>query len=182
MTSKTTEFNSCSKLATVETVKAMTSLYDKLKKDGISPFDYLLKLQNALQSDLVTRYGRTYIPSELYKTGTKGQLYDFIKDQQDCINDEMSELYMSISGTHLSPSEQSAIWKKWKSNYDNLRKEQINDNLDENAILERSFEMIDIMHFVFNMLICLGVDSEQKLFTLYCLKHAENLKRYEDNY
>lgn len=177
-----TEFNSCSKLATDESVQAMNNLYDKLKKDGISPFDYLLKLQNALQTDLVTRYGRTYIPSELYKTGTKGQLYDFIKDQQDCINDEMSELYMSISGTHLSPSEQSAIWKKWKSNYDNLRNEQINENLDENAMLERSFEMIDIMHFVFNMLICLGVDSEQKLFTLYCLKHAENLKRYEEIY
>lgn len=178
----TKEFNSCSKLANEETINAMNMLYEKLKKDGVSPFDYLLKLQNSLQTDLVARYGRTYVPSELYKTGKKGELYDFIKDQQDCINDEMNELFHSISGTHLTPSEQSAIWKKWKSNYDNLRNEQINDNLDENSQLERSFEMIDIMHFVFNMLICLGVDSEQKLFTLYCLKHAENLKRYDENY
>ena len=178
----TKEFNSCSKLANEETINAMNMLYEKLKKDGVSPFDYLLKLQNSLQTELVTRYGRTYVPSELYKTGKKGELYDFIKDQQDCINDEMNELFHSISGTHLTPSEQSAIWKKWKSNYDNLRNEKINDNLDENSQLERSFEMIDIMHFVFNMLICLGVDSEQKLFTLYCLKHAENLKRYDENY
>ena len=109
--------------------RLQSELGDKLKKDGVSPFDYILKLQNLLQTDLVTRYGRNYIPSELYKTGKKGELYDFIKDQQDCINDEMNELYSAIAGTHLPSSEQSAIWKKWKSNYDNLRSEQINEKL-----------------------------------------------------
>ena len=50
---KTTEFNSCAKLANAETLNTMNALYDKLKKDGVSPFDYILRLQNLLQLTLL---------------------------------------------------------------------------------------------------------------------------------
>lgn len=43
------------------------------------------------------------------------------------------------------------------------------------------FEMIDIMHFVVNMLLALKIESKD-LYVLYMLKNLENARRYNSGY
>ena len=174
------EFNSCSHLVEQETIKEINAKYDEILANGKSPFDFMLNLQETLQKDLSKRYQRELSPKALFERGNKGQLADYIQYQQYAINNEIDELLNAIAGTSLKPSEQSSIWKKWKSNHDELRSQSIN-HLTHDEKLERSFEMIDIMHFIYCMLLSLGID-ERELFVLYCLKNKENMNRYENKY
>lgn len=172
-----TEFNTCAHLT--EDLKVATDKYHQLKQNGESPLNYLLNLQNQLQIDLENRYpGRTIAPKNLK---TKGELVDFLMDQKRAIDDEFQELVHSVAGTNKSDKDQTSIWKKWKSNYESLRSEGINEGLTEEEQLERAFEAIDIFHFWNNVLIALGLD-EQKIFELYYLKNIENLRRYNNHY
>lgn len=172
-----TEFNTCAHLA--DDLKIAAEKYQNLINAGVSPFNYLLNLQNQLQMDLEQRYpGRTIAPENLK---TKGELVDFLMDQKRAIDDEFQELIHAVAGTNKSAKDQTSIWKKWKSNYESLRAERINEGLTEEEQLERAFEAIDIFHFWNNVLLALGLD-EQKIFELYYLKNIENIRRYRSNY
>lgn len=173
------EFNSCAALLSEENLKEASSVYQEIKNVGESPFDYLLKLQNRLQVNLEAQYpGRTVAPLNIK---TKGELAQFLMDQKQAFDDEFQELLLSVAGTNKSAKDQTTIWKKWKSGYESLRAEGVNEGLDENEQVERDFEAIDLMHFFNNMLLALGFD-EQKVFQLYYLKNLENARRYKDNY
>lgn len=174
-----TEFNSCAALLSEENLKEATAVYQEIKTNGDSPFDYLLDLQNKLQISLASQYpGRTVAPGEIK---TKGELAEFLTDQKQAFDDEFQELLLSVAGTNKSAKDQTTIWKKWKSGYEALRAEGVNEGLDENEQVERDFEAIDLMHFFNNMLLALGFD-EQKVFQFYYLKNLENARRYKDNY
>lgn len=174
-----TEFNSCAALLSEENLKEATAVYQEIKTKGGSPFDYLLDLQNKLQINLESQYpGRTVAPGEIK---TKGELAEFIQDQKQAFDDEFQELLLAVAGTNKSAKDQTTIWKKWKSGYDALRAEGVNEGLNQNEIAERDFELIDMIHFINNMLLALGFD-EQKLFQYYYLKNLENARRYKNNY
>lgn len=165
------EFNSCAHLVRDADEPVINSIDDNLNQ--------MLAMQNRLQEELAGKYpGRALPPLRLK---TKGQLVDFLLDQKQAFDDEFNELILSIAGTSKPANDQSAVWKKWKSNYDSLRSEEINEGLSEDEITERNFEMVDIMHFVFNMLLAVGLDSD-KLHYLYMLKNEENLRRYNSGY
>ena len=177
------EFNKCSHLVTnQEDINFINNKLEELKHTGISPLTYMLQMQDSLQKTLHEKYNRTPIPSQMQYTATKGELSDYIMEQQYAINDEFSELIHSIAGTSKDSKTASAIWKKWKSEYENIRNEHNTLDLTDEELLERQFEMVDIMHFIFVCLLALGIDSDEKLFTLYALKNKENLTRYNNNY
>jgi hypothetical protein len=170
------EFNQCAHLMT--NIKQASDTYDEIRKNGGSPFNELLKLQNSLQHNLKERLGRTIPPDELK---TKGELVDFLFDQKHAFDDEFMELLHSIAGSNKSEKDQSSVWKKWKSGYTSLRSEDINEGLTENEIHEKNMEIIDMMHFFNNMLLALGLDEKQ-IFEYYYLKNQENFNRYQNGY
>jgi hypothetical protein len=80
----------------------------------------------------------------------------------------------------LPEKDRSALWKKWKGKYEDLRAENV-DTLSHEDRLELMFEVIDAAHFFNNVLLALGVDAET-YFTLYYLKNAENIARQKRGY
>ena len=173
-----TEFNSCAALLSEENLKQAYHAYQEIKNLGESPFDYLLDLQNRLQQNLESQYRRTVAP---FNIKTKGELAQFLLDQKQAFDDEFQELLLSVAGTNKSAKDQTTIWKKWKSGYETLRAEDVNEGLTQDEQAERDFEVIDMFHFFNNMLLALGFD-EKRVFQYYYLKNLENVRRYKDNY
>ena len=170
------EFNSCAHL--LDNIDEASDTYDEIRKNGGSPFNELLKLQNSLQHNLKERLGRTIPPDELK---TKGELVDFLFDQKRAFDDEFMELIHACAGSNKSDKEQTSIWKKWKSDYTQLRSEDINEGLTEEEIHEKNMELCDLTHFFLNMVLALGL-TEKELFEYYYLKNKENFNRYQNGY
>ena len=170
------EFNSCAHL--LDNIDEATKKYNEIKLSGGSPLNEMLKMQNQLQVNLKEKLGRTIPPDELK---TKGELVDFLFDQKRAFDDEFMELIHACAGSNKSDKEQTSIWKKWKSDYTKLRSEDINEGLTEEEIHEKNLELIDALHFVFNMILALGLDEKQ-IFEYYYLKNRENFNRYQNGY
>jgi hypothetical protein len=151
----------------------------KIKKNyDVSPLNEMLKMQNQLQVNLKEKLGRTIPPDELK---TKGELVDFLFDQKRAFDDEFMELIHACAGSNKPEKEQTSIWKKWKSDYTQLRAEDINEGLTEEEIHEKNFELCDMFHFFLNMILALGL-TEKELFEYYYMKNKENFNRYQNGY
>ena len=170
------EFNSCAKL--MQNLPEATNALSNVIFNGKSPLNEMLKMQNQLQVNLKDKLGRTIPPDELK---TKGELVDFLFDQKRAFDDEFMELIHACAGSNKSDKEQTSIWKKWKSNYTQLRAEDINEGLTEEEIHEKNFELCDMFHFFLNMILALGL-TEKELFEYYYMKNKENFNRYQNGY
>jgi len=53
--------------------------------------------------------------------------------------------------------------------------------MSENDKKELKMELIDIQHFLFNMMLAAGMTTEE-LFNFYFSKNLENRRRQENNY
>lgn len=172
------EFNTCAHLAEEENLNDMALDYYNLLHTKSSPFLECLEMQNSLQEHLAARLGRVKPPRQLE---TKGELIDFLLDQKLAIDDEFRELIEAVHGMSRPESERSAGWKKWKSKHEEIRAEGINEGLTPEDIHERTMEMIDIMHFIMNCLLALGINSVD-LYSYYMLKNKENFERQKRGY
>ena len=171
------EFNSCAHLVKSEDLEAARQLYDELLLSNQDPYAYILNLQNSLQEKLSTSLGRLKAPKDLK---TKGEVYDFVLQQKIALDDEWREMVEAMAGMSLPEKDRSALWKKWKGKYEDLRTENI-DSLSHEDRLELMFEVIDAAHYFNNVLLALGVDAET-YFTLYYIKNAENIARQKRGY
>lgn len=168
------EFNTCSHLIAEESLIGLQEQYRKT----LNPLQDMLEMQNFLQNDLSKRMPERNIRPD--SITTKGELMDFLDRNFDSIMDEYRELKTSIGGMSLGASKASAVWKPWKTEHLEQRKSLIG-SLSAEDTLEMKFEMIDILHFVYAMLLALDMD-EQEIYTLYMLKNKENLNRYANKY
>lgn len=171
------EFNSCAALTQskeftrfLQECESMPGNIDLLQK--------MLNTQNLLQEDLFKRLNRTIPPLQIH---TKGELIDFLIDQKLAFDDEFRELIESCHGMSRPDSERSAAWKKWKSKYSDIRNEAVNEKLTDDDIAEKHMELIDMLHFVFNMCLALGMDSKL-IYAHYMAKNAENFARASRGY
>ena len=171
------EFNQCANLVDSEALQKAQALYHNLLRAGKDPQQYLLDLQNSLQERVAKEHGRVQAPKEIK---TKGELYDFVHDQKVAIDDEWREMVEAMAGMSLPEKDRSALWKKWKGKYTDLRSESIASLSDEDR-LELLFEGIDICHFWNNVLLALGLDAETA-FVLYAIKNAHNIERQDNGY
>ena len=171
------EFNQCANLVDSEALQKAQALYHNLLRAGKDPQQYLLNLQNSLQERVAKEHGRVQAPKEIK---TKGELYDFVHDQKVAIDDEWREMVEAMAGMSLPEKDRSALWKKWKGKYTDLRSESIASLSDEDR-LELLFEGIDICHFWNNVLLALGLDAETA-FVLYAIKNAHNIERQDNGY
>lgn len=79
----------------------------------------------------------------------------------------------------------------WLSNYSRAMREEILEldeellwkwwSKDEIDIQNIRVELIDILHFLVSALICSGLTPE-KVYDIYCQKHAVNLSRQDSGY
>lgn len=143
----------------------------KVSEENFS-FQDMLNLQKNLQADLAIRLPETNIDPLDIKS--KGQMKEWFRDNRDAISDEFTELIEAIGG------QDSAIWKKWKSNHVELCAENWED-LSKDEMLELKYEAIDIMHFMNNIFVALKMDAKE-IGQLYAAKNAENLRRYKEQY
>ena len=172
------EFNSCANLIDTDEYKEARQKYTELLANGVDPFSVILNMQNQLQTKLADTYpGRCKSPADLKTLGDK---YDWIRDNKIAFDDEYSELIAALGGMNKTPKDRSSLWKRWKSNYENIRNENFSD-LAPNERLELLFECIDQVHFFANQILALEMTAED-IFTLYYAKNAENFKRYNSGY
>lgn len=167
------EFNACAKLYDKGAVERQVQSFQVNTK----PFNTILETQNRLQLQLHEKFPHNLPPSKVL---TKGELIDCLDANFDAIMDEFRELKNSVGGMSRGEKAASAVWKRWKTDNLKMREELISDMSEEDR-LEMKFEMIDILHFVCNMLTALDISYEE-LFVLYMLKNKENANRYKSNY
>lgn len=169
------EFNSCASLIKdKEKFDELTSMYEGSK----DPFQEIIDMQRALQTVLAQKLPERNIKPVDIKT--KGQLIDWLDRNFDAIMDEFRELKTSVGGMSNGEKSASSVWKAWKADNSSQRASEI-DSMSEEDRLEMVFEMIDIMHFVVNMLLALRIESKD-LYVLYMLKNLENARRYNAGY
>lgn len=171
------EFNKCAALVNTKDLLAAETMYASLLNSNKDPMQALLDLQNSLQEDISEKHGRVPAPK---KIKTKGELYQFVLDQKIAIDDEWREMVEAIAGMSLDPKDRSALWKKWKKQYGEVRA-GLTEDLSPEDRLELMFEAIDICHFWNNVLLALDIDAKT-MFVLYFLKNAENFSRQERGY
>ena len=171
------EFNSCSSLLNKEYVEKAKIAYERELVVGRDPLQMMLNMQKSLQDKLADSLGR--IP-RIENIKTKGQLLDWMEDQKRAFDDEFREMVEAIAGMEKSEKERSAIWKKWKSNYEQIRAETV-DSLSDFERKELLFELADMQIFYMNMMLALNVSYEDMYVLLYH-KIAENFARQERGY
>ena len=168
-------FNECSGL--IAGVDKAQEAYASAITKGIDPLQVMLDMQKSLQVRLANDRDYCYHPDKL---STAGDVVAWMREQKDCIDDEFRELLTSLGEMSKGEKDASAVWKKWKARYPEAQAKPISEMSPEDQ-LEIKFELVDIIHFVLNMVTGLGMTSEE-LFKLYYLKNLENFKRQDNGY
>lgn len=169
-------FNECANL--IDGVdKAEEAYFNALIHEDKDPLQVMLDMQKSLQVRLANDREYCYHPDKL---STAGDVVAWMREQKDCIDDEFRELLTSLGEMSKGEKDASAVWKKWKARYPEAQAKPISEMSPEDQ-LEIKFELIDIMHFVFNMAIGLNMSAEE-MFKLYYLKNAENFARQDRGY
>jgi len=94
------------------------------------------------------------------------------------IIDELHEMVDAVGG--IEDGVGNAAWKPWKSKNPEIRKQKLSD-LTPGDLKELKMEWIDVMHFVFNAGLAIGV-SPKEFYNYYLSKNEENWNRQENNY
>lgn len=168
-------FNECSGL--IAGVDKAADAYVGAITKGIDPLQVMLDMQKSLQVRLANDRDYCYHPDKL---ATAGDVVAWMREQKDCIDDEFRELLTSLGEMSKGEKDASGVWKKWKARYLEAQAKPISEMSPEDQ-LEIKFELIDIMHFVFNMAIGLNMTAEE-MFKLYYLKNKHNFERQDNGY
>src|SRR5699024_2310390 len=157
--------------------KAEEAYFNALIHEDKDPLQVMLDMQKSLQVRLANDREYCYHPDKL---ATAGDVVAWMREQKDCIDDEFRELLTSLGEMSKGEKDASAVWKKWKARYQEAQAKPISEMSPEDQ-LEIKFELIDIMHFVFNMAIGLNMSAEE-IFKLYYLKNKANFERQDNGY
>ena len=144
--------------------------------DYVKSTHHLEQLMNLQKSTQEGVYGYDFANLTL------GEIKDFWLWNTRAIEDEISEAYDALGGisNNGETSIGSAVWKPWKSIHKKAYELKISD-LSEEDQKELKMELVDIQHFIFNMMISVGMTAEE-LFNFYLSKNKENIRRQQNNY
>jgi hypothetical protein len=109
---------------------------------------------------------------------TIGDVVDFLMVTNHAIVDELHEMMDAVGG--IEDGEGNAAWKPWKSKNPEIRNKRLSD-LTPGDLKELKMEWIDVMHFVFNAGLAIGV-TPKEFYNYYLSKNEENWNRQENNY
>lgn len=151
--------------------------YFSLLENLNDPFEIMLMMQKKLQEALFVKNPKIQDVNDLK---TLGEKYDWLRDNKVALDDEFREVVDALAGINKPVKQRSALWKKWKADYDRLRSEKFED-LTEEEKTEFKLELCDMFHFFMNMMIACEV-SAKDLFMLYYYKNNENFERIKNKY
>jgi hypothetical protein len=143
--------------------------YDK----GSSSLEDLYSLQAKTQEMYFTKQGKKPF-SEL----TIGEVIDFLMINNHAIIDELHEMVDAVGG--IKDGVGNAAWKPWKSANADIRKHKLSD-LSQGDLKELKMEWVDVMHFVFNAGLAIGV-TPAEFYNYYLSKNEENWNRARTGY
>lgn len=106
---------------------------------------------------------------------TIGEVADFCMFNKHALEDELSEFMDALGG-----NAGNAGWKKWKSMHSEIKNMHLSD-LSDLEMLELKYEFVDMMHFIINFALIIGMSAEE-VAGMYLNKNAENHNRQDNNY
>ena len=133
----------------------------------------LYNLQQKTQSMYFEKQGR-----KPFSKFNIGDVIDFLMVTNQAIIDELHEMVDAVGG--IEDGAGNAAWKPWKSKNPEVRKQKLAD-LTPGDLKELKMEFIDVMHFVFNAGLAIGV-TPKEFYNYYLSKNEENWNRQENNY
>jgi hypothetical protein len=136
--------------------------------EGKSSLADLYNLQAKTQEMYFSKQGK-----KQFKEFTIGDIVDFLMITNHAIIDELHEMMDAVGG--ISDGVGNAAWKPWKSSNSDVRSKKISE-LTEGDLKELKMEFIDVMHFVFNAGLAIGV-TPQEFYNYYISKNEENWNR-----
>ena len=95
------------------------------------------------------------------------------------IQDELRETFDALGG--IKDGIGNGVWKPWKKSYHEKAPEMTFNTLSESDKKELQMELIDIQHFLFNMMLASGL-TPSDLMNMYFAKNKENRERQKRGY
>lgn len=153
--------NSCKDLEVVdEFSKSVNTLAD------------LYNLQKDIQENV---YGYDF---ENLRDGSLENFRRFFDWNYHAIQDELRETFDALGG--IKDGIGNAVWKPWKGAHKSIQNRSFSE-MSEDDKKELKMELIDIQHFLFNMMLAAGMSPEE-LFNYYFAKNKENRDRQKRGY
>ena len=117
---------------------------------------------------------------DLYSLQAKTQSMYFEKQGKKPFSEyaELHEMMDAVGG--IEAGKGNAAWKPWKATNPEVRNQKLSD-LTPGDLKELKMEWIDVMHFVFNAGLAIGV-TPQEFYNFYLSKNEENWNRQKNNY
>ncbi len=172
------EQNNCASLHNDKMYEEALTLYEDLKLDGVDPFQYMLNMQFDLQVALAEKKPEhNPRPDELVTLGDK---FTWLRENKQAFDDEYREILDALPGVDTPAKDRSALWKRWKTKYNDIRSKTFED-LSKDELKELKYELTDSFHFYMNMFFALDMDA-QEMFVYYYFKNAENHRRAQNGY
>jgi len=145
---------------------------EDLYKDSKNTLGDLMNLQKDIQE---TVYGHDFKKLREEPLSEMRKFYDW---NYHAIQDELRETFNALGG--INDGIGNGVWKPWKkSNKDSYSIKF--SQMSPKDLLELKYELVDIQHFLFNMMLAIGMTPEE-LFNLYFAKNKENRDRQKRGY
>lgn len=128
----------------------------------------LYNLQKNIQE---TVYGYDF---EALRNAPLPKMREFFDWNYHAIQDELREMFNALGG--MSDGIGNGVWKPWKASYKTKAPNMNFNDLSERDKKELWMEIIDIQHFVFNLMIASDMTAKD-LMNFYYAKNIENRNR-----
>lgn len=133
----------------------------------------LLNLQKDIQENV---YGYNF--KELQE-GPLNKMREFYDWNYHAIQDELREAFNALGG--MSDGISNGVWKPWKKAYTEKAPNMSYATMSDRDKKELKMELIDMQHFLFNMMLAIGMTPEE-LMNFYFAKNKENRARQQRGY
>ncbi len=133
----------------------------------------LYNLQKDIQENV---YGYDF---ESLRSKPLTEMRQFFDWNYHAIQDELRETFDALGG--IKDGIGNGVWKPWKKAYKEKAPNMTFNSLSDDDKKELQMELIDIQHFLFNLMIATGLTAKD-LMNMYFAKNQENRRRQETNY
>ena len=133
----------------------------------------LYNLQKDIQENV---YGYNF---DQLRSKPLNEFRQFFDWNYHAIQDELRETFDALGG--IKDGIGNGVWKPWKKSYHEKAPEMSFNSLSESDKKELQMELIDIQHFLFNMMLASGL-TPADLMNMYFAKNKENRERQKRGY
>jgi hypothetical protein len=133
----------------------------------------LYNLQKDIQENV---YGYNF---EELREKPLNEFRQFFDWNYHAIQDELRETFDALGG--IKDGIGNGVWKPWKKSFHEKAPNMTFNSLTDDDKKELQMELIDIQHFLFNMMLASGL-TPPDLMNMYFAKNKENRERQKRGY